>query len=78
MTLNGLLIGFVAVVALGYFASTYLHPFRPCGTCGGTGVHKGSVYRRASRNCAACGGKGRFRRAGAPATGRAFGEARKR
>jgi DnaJ-class molecular chaperone len=61
-----------------YFLSTYLHPFRPCGTCKGTGVHRGAVFRTASRNCASCGGKGRYRRSGAPSVGKAFGEARKR
>jgi len=70
----------VAVVLFGtvYFTSTFLHPFRPCGTCKGSGVHKGALFKKASRNCASCGGKGRYRRSGAPAAGKAFGEARKR
>ena len=78
MDLNALLV--VAAVAFGivYFTSAWLHPFRPCANCKGTGVHKGAVFRAANRNCASCGGKGRFRRAGAPAVGKAFGESRKR
>jgi hypothetical protein len=75
---NGLIVFGVVAVGLLYVLSTYLHPFRPCGSCNGTGVHKGAVFRRATRNCASCGGKGRFRRAGAPADGRAFGESRRR
>jgi DnaJ-class molecular chaperone len=65
-----------AVVAGGYLLSTYLHPFRPCAKCNGSGVHRGSIYRGASRACTGCGGRGRFRRVGAPSEGRAFGERR--
>jgi DnaJ-class molecular chaperone len=66
------------VYAVVYFSSAYLHPFRPCRTCKGSGVHRGAVFSRSSRNCSNCGGRGRFRRAGAPGAGKAFGEARKR
>ena len=78
MDLNVLIV--VAAVAFGivYFTSTWLHPFRPCGSCNGTGVHKGGMFKKAHRNCASCGGKGRFRRPGAPSAGKAFGESRKR
>lgn len=78
MSLDGMLVVMIATIVVGYFLSTFLHPFRPCSSCGGSGVHKGSVYRRSSRNCTSCGGKGRFRRVGAPDVGKAFGEARKR
>ncbi len=72
-----LLIVILAIIG-GYLVSGFLHPFRRCRSCGGSGVHKGAIYRRATRNCASCGGKGRFRRVGAPPEGRAFGEARRR
>lgn len=75
---NEVLLIVIGVIVGGYLLSGFLHPFRPCRSCGGSGVHKGSVYRRATRNCTTCGGKGRFRRVGAPAEGRAFGEARRR
>lgn len=78
MTLDQLLVAVAAAILVGYFVSTFLHPFRPCRTCGGSGVQRGSIYRRSHRNCASCGGKGRFRRTGAPAEGRAFGEGRRR
>ena len=78
MTVNQLLLGIVALIVFGYLLSAFLHPFRPCWSCKGTGVRRGSIYTRATRDCATCGGKGRFRRAGAPAAGRAFGEARRR
>lgn len=77
MSVNGVLTVVIVVLVGGYFVSTFLHPFRPCRSCGGTGVRKGFIYRRSSRTCANCAGKGRFRRAGAPATGRAFGEGRR-
>jgi DnaJ-class molecular chaperone len=76
--LNSVLVLIIAVILVGYLVSGFLHPFRPCRSCGGSGVHKGSIYRRAIRNCAACGGRGRFRRVGAPPEGRAFGESRRR
>ena len=76
--LNSILVIIVVVLIGGYLVSGVLHPFRPCRSCGGSGVHKGSVYRRATRDCASCGGKGRFRRVGAPAEGKAFGESRRR
>lgn len=77
MSLNAVLSVLVVMLVGGYFASTFLHPFRPCRSCGGIGVQKGAIYRRASRICGTCGGKGRFRRVGAPASGRAFGEGRR-
>jgi hypothetical protein len=75
---NWMLLGIIGVIVGGYLVSGFLHPFRPCRGCGGTGVHKGAVFRRATRDCATCGGKGRFRRVGAPPQGRAFGESRRR
>lgn len=75
---NGLLVVIIVVIVGGYAVSGFLHPYRPCRACGGAGVHRGSVFRRTTRNCATCGGKGRFRRAMAPAEGRAFGESRRR
>jgi DnaJ-class molecular chaperone len=71
------LIAVIALIVGGYLLSGYLHPFRPCRACGGSGVHRGAVFRKATRNCAACGGKGRYRRAGAPPDGQAFGERRR-
>lgn len=78
IVVNSALVGLVAVILVGYLVSGFLHPFRACRSCGGTGVHRGAIYRRASRNCASCGGKGRFRRVGAPPQGKAFGESRRR
>ena len=78
MTGNQFLVLVVVVIFAGYLLSAFLHPFRPCRSCRGTGVRRGSVYTNATRDCATCRGKGRFRRAGAPATGRAFGESRRR
>jgi len=72
-----LLLVAIVVVAGGYVVSAYLHPFRPCGKCNGSGVHRGAIYRRATRRCTGCRGRGRFRRIGAPSDGRAFGERRR-
>ena len=74
---NWVLVSIIVVIGGGYFLSGFLHPFRPCRSCKGTGVHRGSVYRNSTRNCANCGGKGRFRRVGAPPAGQAFGESRR-
>jgi hypothetical protein len=74
--INQLLVIVILVVGGGYLLSAFLHPFRPCRSCKGTGVHRGSIYRNASRACTSCGGRGRFRRAGAPRDGQAFGERR--
>jgi hypothetical protein len=76
--LNWAFVIIIAVIVGGYLISGYLHPFRPCRDCKGFGVRRGTVYRRSSRLCTNCGGKGRFRRAGAPPVGQAFGEARRR
>jgi hypothetical protein len=76
VVINELLVMFIVAVAGGYLLSTYLHPYRPCRACKGMGVHRASVFRGASRACASCGGRGRYRRAGAPPDGRAFGERR--
>jgi DnaJ-class molecular chaperone len=73
MIINVLLV-LIALWGGGYLLSTYLHPFRPCGRCNGSGVHRGAIYRRATRRCRGCQGRGRFRRVGAPGEGRAFGE----
>jgi hypothetical protein len=75
---NGLLGIIVVVIVGGYLVSGFLHPFKPCRACSGTGIHRGTVFKSATRACASCGGKGRFRRAGAPAQGQAFGETRRR
>ena len=56
----------------------YLHPYRPCRSCKGSGIAKGSIFTFSHRACSNCGGKSRFRRVGAPAQGKAFGEGRKR
>lgn len=40
---NGVLFGVIAVTVGGYLLSGFLHPFRPCRSCGGSGVHKGAV-----------------------------------
>ena len=78
MTGNQFLVLVIAVILFGYLLSAFLHPFRSCRSCKGTGVHRGSVFTYATRDCATCGGKGRFRRVGAPSGGRAFGESRRR
>ena len=75
---NMLLVVIIAVILSGYLVSGFLHPFRPCRSCGGSGVHKASVFRGTTRTCGTCGGKGRSRRLGAPSEGRAFGESRRR
>lgn len=77
MSVSGWLLLVAGVLLGGYFLSAFLHPFRPCRSCGGSGVRKGAIYRRSTRTCANCRGRGRFRRAGAPAAGRAFGESRR-
>jgi DnaJ-class molecular chaperone len=76
LVINTLLVLVIVVFGGGYLLSTYLHPFRPCRACKGSGVHRGSIYRGATRTCASCGGRGRFRRAGAPDQGGAYGERR--
>ncbi|HST64239.1 MAG TPA: hypothetical protein VLM05_03530 [Mycobacteriales bacterium] len=76
--INWVLVTIIVVIGGGYLVSGFLHPFRPCRSCKGTGVHRGSIYRTSVRNCAACGGRGRFRRAAAPPPGQAFGETRRR
>lgn len=73
-----LILAVVAVLAVAHFSSAYLHPFRPCRSCKGSGIHKGAVFTFSHRTCASCGGKGRYRRVGAPSSGKAFGETRKR
>jgi DnaJ-class molecular chaperone len=75
---NWMLVIISVVLFGGYLVSGYLHPFRPCRSCNGMGVHRGSIYRKSMRNCTNCGGRGRFRRAAAPRAGQAFGEARRR
>jgi DnaJ-class molecular chaperone len=74
--INALLVIIIVVFGGGYLFSAYLHPFRPCRACKGSGVHRGSIYRYATRTCANCNGRGRFRRVGAPTQGNAFGERR--
>ena len=66
------------VLVLSHFISVYLHPYRPCRSCKGSGIAKGSIFTFSHRACPNCGGKSRFRRVGAPAQGKAFGESRKR
>jgi DnaJ-class molecular chaperone len=78
IVLDQMLVITVLVIVSGYLLSGFLHPFRPCRTCGGTGIHRGLVFRSATRNCSNCGGRGRYRRVGAPPQGRAFGETRRR
>ena len=70
---NTLLVIVILLIGGGYLLSTYLHPFRPCRTCNGSGIHRGAVYRKAPRTCPTCAGRGRLRRAGAPAPGGGFG-----
>jgi hypothetical protein len=69
---NGVLVG---IIVGGYLMSGFLHPFRPCRSCSGTGVHKGAVFRRATRNCAAAAARAGSA-APVPHEGRAFGERR--
>jgi DnaJ-class molecular chaperone len=74
--INALLVLVILLFGGGYLLSAYLHPFRRCRACKGSGVHRGSIYRHATRTCTNCRGRGRFRRIGAPDKGNAYGERR--
>lgn len=76
--LNWTLVIIIVVIVGGYLLSGFLHPFRPCRSCKGMGIHRGSIYRGSVRNCTHCRGRGRFRRGVAPPVGQAFGESRRR
>ncbi len=56
-----LLVALIAVLA--WLVSLYAHPFTGCGTCGGTGLNKGSTGKRFGM-CKACGGSRRRQRRG--------------
>lgn len=58
------IIGIVAIAVAGYLVSLRLHPMRACRACGGSGRHRGSVYRYSTRGCTSCGGNGRRARLG--------------
>lgn len=56
-----------ALLVLGaWVVSLYVHPFTRCGTCGGSGLNKGSSGKRFGM-CKACGGSRRKQRLGSKA-----------
>lgn len=65
-----LLLIWLVVSGVAYVASLFLHPSRPCWTCGGKGRHSGYLWDYASRACTSCGGSGRKTRFGVRLTGR--------
>jgi hypothetical protein len=61
--------GLAVLAAVGYRVSLWMHPFRRCWRCAGTGKHRGVIFIRAYRLCRVCGGNGRRPRLGSrPAT----------
>ena len=52
-----LLVIIAGLLALRWFWHAWLHPFTPCGRCGGSGKNGGSTGRRWGR-CWRCHGKG--------------------
>lgn len=54
----------LVLVVVGYLASLRLHPNRACRSCGGSGNHRGSIYKYSQRSCTSCGGNGRRGRLG--------------
>jgi hypothetical protein len=60
-----LILGAVAL-GLGWLASLYLWPFRPCPRCSGSGRNTGSNNRRHG-DCGKCGGTRRVQRLGSRA-----------
>ena len=59
-----ILIIFIIIVAVGYYASLRVHPLTKCRVCNGGGRHSGAVYTYAQRRCRKCGGTGRKDRLG--------------
>lgn len=55
---------FVVVALVFYWASLHLHPFTRCPQCRGTGRHRGAVFGYATRACGRCGGTSRVHRLG--------------
>jgi hypothetical protein len=53
----------VLAALVAWLLSLYVHPFTGCGTCGGTGLNKGSTGRKFGL-CKACGGSRRKQRFG--------------
>ncbi len=47
-----------------YVGSLYLHPFRRCPRCKGSGEHRGALFTYSHRRCRRCGGNGRQPRLG--------------
>ena len=60
----GTVLVIAVVVAVGYYVSLRLWPWRNCGRCQGTGRNVGSSNKRYGR-CRKCGGVGRQLRLGA-------------
>lgn len=52
------------LTAAAYAASLRFHPWKPCGTCDGSGKSRDAVWKTAFGTCRACGGKGRKPRLG--------------
>jgi hypothetical protein len=59
-----LAIGGLAILVAGYRISLWIHPFRRCWRCTGTGKHRGLIMIGTFRLCRVCGGNGRRRRFG--------------
>lgn len=60
-----LLVIVLLLLAVGYAASIYLHPYVQCEACKGSGRHRGSVFNYGFRPCHKCSGVGRKQRLGA-------------
>ncbi len=60
-------LGLVTAVlfALGYMVSLYIHPYRKCSSCGGSGKHSGTMFTHSFRTCRTCNGSSRQPRLGA-------------
>jgi DnaJ-class molecular chaperone len=62
-------IAVITVAGTGWYWSLRLYPYRPCGSCRGSGRNPGSTSRRFG-GCRDCGGSGRKLRFGAAAVER--------
>jgi hypothetical protein len=54
----------VMIITGAYAISLWLHPWRPCRSCGGDGKTRDLLWRKSFGTCAACGGIGRRPRLG--------------
>ncbi len=58
------LVGALLIVAVLYASSWWLHPYRACKRCKGSGKHFGALHQSKWRNCDQCEGKGKSARLG--------------